>query len=168
MPGRVIGVVGVASLAPYDAEGLDWFEGMANSGVASLRAAAAGRKAKERPEAENGDDYGPEFTETDMAALDTDWSWLLDVVRPALAQGPAAAIDDDLAYVNPWGFDQAQVRSPALLLHGGQDSVAPPAHGRWLADRCPTAELRLFSHDGHISMLRRTPDALTWLIETVG
>jgi pimeloyl-ACP methyl ester carboxylesterase len=41
-PDRVLGVVSVASLAPYDAEGLDWFAGMADSGVASLQAAAAG------------------------------------------------------------------------------------------------------------------------------
>ena len=49
---RVIGVVSTAGLAPFDAEGLDWFAGMAASGVASLRAAAAGarrRSGSKRP-----------------------------------------------------------------------------------------------------------------------
>ena len=58
----------MASLAPYGAEGLDWFAGMTDSGAASLRAAAAGREAKERHETEHGEDYDPEFTPADMAA----------------------------------------------------------------------------------------------------
>jgi pimeloyl-ACP methyl ester carboxylesterase len=56
LPDRVLGVVSVAGLAPFDAEGLGWFAGMAASGVASLRAAAEGREAKERYEA-SGAEY---------------------------------------------------------------------------------------------------------------
>jgi hypothetical protein len=37
----------VAGLAPYDAEGLDFYAGMADAGVASLRAAVEGREARE-------------------------------------------------------------------------------------------------------------------------
>jgi len=44
---RVLGVVSVAGLAPFGAEGLEWFAGMTASGVASLSAAAEGRQAKE-------------------------------------------------------------------------------------------------------------------------
>jgi len=166
-PDRVLGVVSVASLAPYDAQGLDWFAGMAASGVVGMRAAAAGRAAKERHEAEHGDDYDPEFTPADMAALSGDWSWVLDVVRPALAAGPAPAVDDDLAYISPWGFDPSQVRPPVLFLHGGRDRVVPAAHSQWLAERCPVAEHRLFPEDGHVSVLTRTEGALDWLVERV-
>ena len=45
---RVVGVVSIAGLAPFGAEGLDWFAGMARSGVAALRAATQGRDARER------------------------------------------------------------------------------------------------------------------------
>jgi pimeloyl-ACP methyl ester carboxylesterase len=45
LPRRVVGVVCVAAMAPSDAQGLDWFAGMAASGEARLRAAAAGRTA---------------------------------------------------------------------------------------------------------------------------
>jgi hypothetical protein len=44
----VVASVGSAGLAPFGAEGLEWFAGMTASAVASLRAAAAGRAAKER------------------------------------------------------------------------------------------------------------------------
>ena len=162
LPDRVVGAVSGAGLAPYGAEGLDWFAGMAASGVASLRAAAAGRDAKERHEA-SGAEYDPEFTPADLAALSGAWSWLGDIVGPAVAAGPGPLIDDDLAYVAPWGFDPADVTAPVLLLHGGRDRIVPSSHSEWLARRCPTAELRLFPDDGHISVLNHAADALDWL-----
>jgi pimeloyl-ACP methyl ester carboxylesterase len=162
LPDRVLGVISVAGLAPFDADGLDWFAGMAASGVESLRAAAAGRAEKQRYEA-SGAEYDPEFTPADEAALAGGWSWLLDVVRPALAQGPDGLIDDDLAYVAPWGAEVEQITAPTLLLHGGRDRVVPSAHGEWLADRCPSAELRLSPDEGHISILGSSESALEWL-----
>lgn len=162
---RVLGVVSLASLAPYDARGLDWFGGMAASGAATLRAAAAGRDVKEKHEREQGDEYDPEFTTADMAALSGAWSWMMEVVRPAVAHGPAPAIDDDLAYVGDWGFSPKQVAAPALFVHGALDRVAPPAHGTWLADRCPTSTLWLLPDDGHISILTQAEAALEWLVK---
>lgn len=135
---------------------------MIASGEASLRAAARGRSAKEQHEA-SGADYDPEFTETDLAALNGPWSWFGKVVEPALANGPGPLIDDDLAYVTPWGFDPASITAPTLLLHGGRDGIAPAAHARWLASRIPGAELRLTPDDGHISVLNHAAAALDWL-----
>ncbi|MEV6424306.1 alpha/beta fold hydrolase [Streptomyces sp. NPDC051662] len=162
LPDRVLGVIGVAGLAPFGAEGLDWFGGMTDSGVASLRAAAEGRAAKERHEA-SGAAYDPEFTPADQAALAGAWSWLGEVVGPAVAAGPAGLIADDLAYVAPWGFDPARVGAPVLLLHGGRDRIVPSTHGQWLASHCPSAELRLSPDDGHISVLNSAEAALEWL-----
>lgn len=82
---------------------------------------------------------------------------------PALANGPGALIDDDLAYVSPWGFDPRQITAPLLLLHGAQDRVVPSPHDQWLAKRCPTAELWLRPDDGHISVLDSAESALDWL-----
>lgn len=167
LPDRVLGVVSVAGLAPFGAEGLDWFAGMAPSGVASLRAAAKGRASKEAYEA-SGTEDDPGFTEADHAALAGEWSWLMDVVRPALAAGPGGLIDDDLAYVAPWGFDPAQVIAPALFLHGGRDRVVPSSHTEWLVRRCPSAEPRLLPDDGHISILNAAEPALEWLAKHAG
>lgn len=164
LPERVLGAVVIAGLAPYGAEGLDWFAGMADSGVASLRAAAEGRAAKERYEA-SGSEGDPGFTPEDLAALAGGWSWLLDVVRPAIAAGPGGLIDDDLAHVTPWGFDPAQVTAPVLILHGGRDRVVPSSHGEWLARCCLSTELRLYPDDGHISVLNASAAALDWLRE---
>ena len=166
LPERVLGVVSVSGLAPFGAEGLDWFAGMAPSGAASLRAATEGRAAKERYEASNTE-FDPEmFTPADHAALSGPWgSWLDDVVGPAVEAGPGGLIDDDLAYVAPWGADPARITAPTLLLHGGRDRVVPSSHGEWLARRCPSAELWSYPDDGHISVLNHGAAALVWLKE---
>jgi pimeloyl-ACP methyl ester carboxylesterase len=163
LPERVLGVVVVAGMAPFGAEGLDWFEGFGSAGVAQLRAAAAGRAALEEHLAESDDE--PEFTPEDEAALAGEWSWLIDVVDAALAGGMGGFIDDDLAGVGAWGFDPADIVAPALFVHGGRDRVVPAAHGEWLARRCPSAELWLRPEDGHISVLNHAAAAMGWLRE---
>ncbi len=163
LPERVLGAVSVAGTAPFSAEGLDWSEGFGPGGAASLRAAAAGRTALEKHLAESDDE--PEFTPEDEAALAGEWSWFIDVVRPALAGGMGGFVDDVLAGVGAWGFDPADVVAPALFLHGGRDRVVPSSHGEWLARRCPSAELWLRPDDGHITILDRGAAAMGWLRE---
>ncbi|MDQ7807899.1 alpha/beta hydrolase [Amycolatopsis sp. A133] len=164
LPERVLAVASLAAVAPYDAGGLDWFGGMAAASAASLRAAAEGRAAKEKHEAAAR--FDPDvFTAADMAALTGSWSWLDDVVRAALAGGPGGLIDDDLAYVAPWGCDPASIGAPVLLVHGEQDRMVPATHSAWLAARCPAADHRPTPGDGHLSVLRHAGDALTWLAD---
>jgi pimeloyl-ACP methyl ester carboxylesterase len=168
LPERVVAVVSISGLAPPDAEGLDWFAGMAPSGRAALGSAAEGRAAREKYE-ESAPEFDPEdFTGADHAALAGPWSWLLDVVRPAIEGGPAGQVDDDVAYASPWRFDIAQITAPVLLLHGGQDRIVPSSHGEWLVRQCPSAELLLYPDDGHISILNSSPQAMDWLGERVG
>ena len=162
LPKRILAAVSVSGLAPFGADGLEWFAGMADSGVAALRAAAAGRAAKERYEAAATDD-DPGFIAADHAALAAEWSWFGKVVGPALKTGPDGLIDDDIAYVTPWGFDPAEVVAPALFLHGARDRMVPSSHSQWLAGQIASAELRLVPDDGHISVLNSAAAALEWL-----
>ena len=162
LPERVLGVVSVAGLAPFGAEGLDWFEGFGLGGAAELRAAVAGRAALVKHLAES--DVEPDFTPEDEADLAGEWSWFMDVFdAPALAGGTGGFVEDDLAGVGAWGFDPAAVVAPVLFLHGDRDRVVPAAHGEWLARHCPSAELRLYPKDGHISVLNHAAAAMAWL-----
>jgi pimeloyl-ACP methyl ester carboxylesterase len=162
LPGRMPAAVVMSGMAPQGAGDLDWFAGMAEGSAASLRAALAGRAAKERFE-EREEDRDIGFAPADWAALEGDWSWVMDVVQPAVAAGPAARIDDDLAYVSPWGFDIAQVKVPVLVVHGALDRMVPSSHARWLAGHLERAELWIRDDEGHVSLLRAAEDALTWL-----
>ena len=94
-----------------------------------------------------------------------EWSWFIEVVRPALANGPAPMIDDDLALAAPWGFDPSSITVPTLFLHGGGDRIIPASHGEWLAEQVPGAELMLLPEDGHVSVMRSAAAALAWLAE---
>jgi pimeloyl-ACP methyl ester carboxylesterase len=164
LPARVLGVVSVSGLAPFDAEGLDWFAGMTPSGEAELRAAARGRATLE--DYLESAQFDPEmFTRADHAALTGAWSWLGAIAGQAMEGGIGGMVDDDLSYVAPWGFKPEQIRPPVLILHGGQDRVVPSSHGQWLAGRIPFAELWLSPDDGHVSVLNSAPKALSWLWE---
>jgi pimeloyl-ACP methyl ester carboxylesterase len=161
LPDRVIAVACLATLAPFGAEGLDWYAGMAGGG-ASLRAAEQGRAA--RVLFEESSEFDPtSFIDRDYAALDGTWSSLGDDVGVASAAGADGLIDDDLAYVGPWGFEVSAITQPVLLAHGDLDRVVPPAHSEWLLRQCPDAELWLRPHDGHVSILDVAPVAMDWL-----
>jgi pimeloyl-ACP methyl ester carboxylesterase len=164
LPGRVLATVCMSAPAPFGAEGLEWFVGMAPSGAAECRAAAAGREALQAYFASA--EFDPQvFTPADHAAAIGPWSWLGTVAAKALATDQGGMVDDDLAYVTHWGCDPRQVDAPVLFVHGAQDRVVPSSHARWLAQRCRTAELWLHPDDGHVSILNSSVIALDWLRE---
>jgi pimeloyl-ACP methyl ester carboxylesterase len=159
---RVMATVAMSGLAPFDAEGLDWYAGMADAGVRSHRAAEQGRAAREAFE-EAGAELEIGFTPGDEEALGGRWAWFLDVVRPAIAAGPAAAIEDDLGAVAPWDFDPADIATPVLVVHGEADRMVPVAHGRWLAATIPGSELWVRPAAGHVTVMDAAQHALAWL-----
>jgi pimeloyl-ACP methyl ester carboxylesterase len=164
LPDRVKAVVCVASTAPYEAPGLDWYRGMVESNATELRAAAQGRPSLHAHLAGEPELDPDMFAAADLDALDGAYGpWLRSTTAAALAGAPDGHLDDDLALVNSWGFAVADVRQPVLILQGEQDRLVPTAHARWLADHCPAADLRLYPDDGHISIISRLAEALDWL-----
>lgn len=157
---RVTGVVCVAGLAPYT-EDFDWFAGVVSDG--GLRAAIAGRDARAEY-AESAEFDEDSFTQADWAALSGTWASLGDDAVRAGGEGPDGLIDDDVAYVNPWGFEVTQIDAPVLFVQGGEDRVVPPAHADWLLRHCPRSELWLRPRAGHISILDACPVAMDWLL----
>lgn len=163
---RVIAAVAISSPAPWPAVGLDYFAGMSEGSTRELRAAGQGRAQLEQILAAN--DFDPEsFISADYAALNSSWSWFNSNVRAATVNGPDGMIEDNLGTMAPWGFDLAQIAVPTLIMHGTGDRMVPSSHAEWLAARCPAAELRLLSGEGHISVLDSASDALVWLRDRV-
>lgn len=162
---RVSAAVCVAGLAPRDADGLDWYAGMAPADVVSLTVAESGRAARVAHEQTAPVVAEEEPVPADRRALAGPWEWLRTVTGPDAGAGLDGLVDDEVAFVTPWGFDPAAVAAPLLLVHGAADPVVPSAHSRWLAARCPTAELWTRPGEGHVSVLESGGAALEWLLE---
>ena len=79
---------------------------------------------------------------------------LVDTFQEALIHSSDGWIDDDLAFMKPWGFGLDEVRVPVLQYQGTEDKMVPYAQGIWLAEHLPQEKLRnhLMQGEGHISI----------------
>lgn len=163
LTGRVTAVVTVASPAPIDAAGLDWFAGMGPAATARMNSGVRGREAVETHLRSVG--FASDVpTRSDYVALIGEWGCLSELSQKAMATGFRGAVDDVLTMVAPWGFALADVTAPVLVVHGTADRIVPPPHAEWLAQQLATAELRLRPGDGHVAVTGACIDALDWLI----
>jgi pimeloyl-ACP methyl ester carboxylesterase len=176
---RIVGVGCLAGVAPYPAEGLDWLEGMGQGNLDEFAAALGGRDALEPFLTEQADEIlaaGPDeladalrslLSPVDVAALTGEFAeYLVDATHRGIGEGLEGWIEDDFAFVAPWGFELADIRVAVQLCQGGQDRMVPMAHGRWLADRIPAVEPLLSEEDGHLTIqLGRIGDVHAWLLE---
>jgi pimeloyl-ACP methyl ester carboxylesterase len=176
--GRLKAVASLASVAPYDADGLDWLEGMGEDnhiefgkvldGEDVLRAycvQATEEILKARPEElvlVLDSLLGPE----DKSVLTGRFAeYMLDCDHHGLEQGVDGWVDDDYAFLEPWGFAVEDIAKPVLLLHGEDDRFVPVSHGRWLAARIPGVEARIDAADGHLTLFeRRMREVNAWLL----
>ncbi|MEV8517338.1 alpha/beta hydrolase [Dactylosporangium sp. NPDC051484] len=160
LPDRVSAAATFAGLAPYAEEGF-WFEGMTDDGA--LRAAIEGRDARLRY-AQSAQFDPAVFTDADWAALNGPWAALGEDAGRASETGVVGQVDDDLAYVSPWGFDPADIAVPVLVVHGDKDRMVPVRHSERLMTVLPDATRWPRPGDGHVSVMTAYGDALDWLI----
>jgi pimeloyl-ACP methyl ester carboxylesterase len=160
-PDRIVGVAVVASPAPFE-DAPRWWDGMAADG--GLRAATRGRDA--RLAFAEHDEFDPSsFVDTDYAALEGEWAALGHDAGVASAPfGPVGLVDDDVAFVTPWGVALADIHAPVVLVQGRRDRVIPPAHAELIAAAVPRAELRVLDDAGHVAALAGFPAALDTLL----
>ncbi len=169
LPERVTWASCVVGGAPYDAEDLDWFAGMDAVNVEEFGWAIAGEDTlageleREAREWLAKVDDGPiavlgdiDLSESDRAVLEDPGfrETFSTTIREMFAEGAGGWVDDDLAFVKPWGFDVRELRVPVEVRYGTSDVLVPAAHGEWLAEHIPGAEVVIDEHRGHLS----TPD----------
>jgi pimeloyl-ACP methyl ester carboxylesterase len=179
LPDRVAAAATLASVAPYDAERLDFLAGMGEDNVVEFGAALEG-PAKLGPLLE---EIAPRLIDADPGAVAESLRSLLsppDVT--VLSDGLAAELievttegirgtregwlDDDLAFTRPWGFQLDSIEVPLQLWQGRQDLMVPAAHGEWLAGHIPGVQAVLSDEDGHLSIEhRRIGEVHAWLLE---
>lgn len=166
LKGRCLAAAALAALAPADAPGLDFLGGMGAENVQEFATAMKGEAALSDWMEREGAGYrtitaeslfaafGSLLPPIDQKALEGELvAALAETIRLALKDGFRGWLDDDLAFVRPWGFDVSDIRVPTAVWQGDLDKMVPLAHGRWLAERIPDSIAHFGSGDGHISLV---------------
>ncbi|MFB4300785.1 alpha/beta hydrolase [Actinomadura sp. NTSP31] len=181
LPGRASRVAALVGLAPAQAEGLDWFEGMAASNTREYLAvrrqgplvSARLRSVADRIRADPAQyvaDLSAELTQSDRRVVSD--AGMRRMLRETFAEAFRTSadgwIDDLLAFCAPWGFELGDIVVPTMLWHGANDTFSPAGHSRWLADRIPTSTVVVQPGSAHFGAFDVLPDVLTWLVEPDG
>jgi pimeloyl-ACP methyl ester carboxylesterase len=176
LPDRVRRAAVLVGLAPRDAIGLDWYEGMGEDNVRKHASAADDvislvAEISERAELVSADPQAlidilrAEMSDPDLRFTQSSlYRGLLgDSYQEALREGPFGWIDDVLAFRHDWGFAVEHIRGPVLLWHGAEDTFSPVNHSRWLADRIPQALVHVQPNAAHFAAVEVLPLILPWL-----
>jgi pimeloyl-ACP methyl ester carboxylesterase len=178
LPDRVIATATLAGVAPWPAEGLDWFAGMGPENLEEFGASMKGSDALEAyliPEAASMHAVQPAdlaaalgglVSDVDKAALTGEYAaYMAASFARAVSTGIAGWRDDDIAFVTPWGFDLPSIQTPVAVWQGGEDRMVPMQHGAWIAAHIPGAETHLLPNEGHLSLaLNKIGDVLDGLL----
>jgi len=168
LPDRVVRGVCSVGVAPLGSQGLpedEWLAGMDPENVKEFRWAQAGEDVL-APELEQLQKQGEERVAVDPSSILDDFE-LSEADREQLARpetmqiarestfeqavnGVGGWADDDLAFLQPWGFDVATISVPVLIRYGLTDVLVPAAHGKWLAANVPGCIVDIDDTGGHL------------------
>jgi len=157
--------ISIAGVGAFGAPDLDFLAGMGEENHVEFGAAIEGKSTIETWMKENATGLtqvsGPEIIEAFGGLIgDADKKSLTAEVaeetaaafRHSMAVSYYGWMDDDLAFVQPWGFDIAAINKPVELWQGDDDFMVPHAHGKWLNSKIPTSKLVFVPGEGHISL----------------
>jgi pimeloyl-ACP methyl ester carboxylesterase len=180
LPDRVSAVVAIASLAPYQAPGLDWVGSFSDEARREVELFFADPVAHRELHSENARAIGGslgraeawlehwgEQALTDEAHSRALAEHLALGVREALFSGDEGWYEDDAAFLTPWGFELGEIKVPVQLWHGVDDSNVPVAHGEFLAREIPNIEAHFLEGKDHSNTDAAAEQiAWEWLRET--
>lgn len=166
MPDRVRSTALIGSVAPYDADGLDFLEGMGEENVEEFSAALEGPDAligfkeqawpsfRQIEAAEIASALGDLVDDVDRSSITDGFAeWLAAIMQDGLRESYWGWFDDDMLFAREWGFDLNTIPGPVHIWHGAHDRMVPFAHAEWLADHVSGACPHLFDDHGHLTLL---------------
>ncbi len=162
---RCKGAITLAGVAEWGNTDLDFLADMGPENEEEFGEALKGEKAIQEWMHKNVTAYktitGPEIIEAlggligvaDKAALTGDVAdETAEGIKYAVVNTFDGWVDDDLAFVQKFGFDLGAIAKPVLVWQGDDDLMVPKAHSEWLVKHIPTATLNFVPGHGHISL----------------
>jgi pimeloyl-ACP methyl ester carboxylesterase len=179
---RVLRVACLVGIAPYGAEGLersDYLSGMDALNLEVHEWVEAGEDTLTREftrlqaewVAKAALDPRDVFADMDLAESDLEYlrrpevvANIRRVVNEQAAHGVGGWVDDDLAFIAPWGFDVHDIAVPTLVSYGEADVLSSPIHGEWLAANVPGCVVHV-TRGGHMPSdpLAEVAEEMAWL-----
>jgi pimeloyl-ACP methyl ester carboxylesterase len=171
LPERCVAGMCIAGVGMFGQSDLDFLAGMGQDNIEEFSAAIGGEDVLRAYLEPMGEVFKNITGETiidslrsllppvDQAALTgKHGEELAEVWRWAVATGIDGWLDDDIAFVKPWGFELAEISRPVTIWQGSEDLMVPFAHGQWLAKLIPNADVQLIQGEGHLSIGARALD----------
>jgi pimeloyl-ACP methyl ester carboxylesterase len=165
LPERIVAAATIGGVAPYPADGIDWFEGMGPENIEEFGASLEGPEAliafKERAwpiwskvtGEEVAEAFGGLIDDVDRGSLTGEFADdVAAEVREGLRNGYWGWFDDDMAFNHAWGFELEPMQVPVHIWQGGHDRMVPFAHGEWLAAHVGSACPHLYAEHGHLTL----------------
>jgi pimeloyl-ACP methyl ester carboxylesterase len=176
LPRRVTRAAALVSLAPRDAQDLDWPKGMDPENVAAFGLAASSPEALSASLSQKAecirqnpksfiDTLMEEMPEADSRIMANEGvrSMFEQNFREAFRHSAEGWADDVRAFCSPWGFDVSDIIVPVYLWHGRRDKFSPPSHTEWLASQIPGAMVAFAPDRSHFGAIEMVPSVLSWL-----
>jgi pimeloyl-ACP methyl ester carboxylesterase len=165
---RNVGAITLAGVGEFGASDLDFLEGMGPENHDEFGAALKGEaeidswmnanagSMKNVTGAEIKEAFGGLIGDADKAVIEGDFAdQMAATMRSGLAVSFDGWIDDDLAFVRPWGFNLREISKPVFIWQGDDDFMVPHAHSKWLGEHIPGSQLKFVPGHGHISLVEK-------------
>jgi pimeloyl-ACP methyl ester carboxylesterase len=178
--GRVVRARCAVGVAPYGLADLDFFEGMDPLNVKEFSWALEGEEVLAVELARELQEMGDRVAQDPSKLLGDDWA-LDEADRAVMARSEMAAVtrestqelvrgghwgwvDDDRAFMMPWGFELAEIAVPVEVRYGARDALVPAAHGAWLGRNVPGAQVVVEHSAGHMADPDEVVERMRWLV----
>ncbi len=164
---RITGVATIAGVGPWGDPLFDWLDGMGEGNIEEFGMATgpedafrAFLEAEAAPLATvQAEDVvaamAPHLSEVDANKLSEGEfaSAMAAELRRAFLVGVDGWLEDDYAFMKPWGFEFSEVKVPVSLWQGRQDLMVPYTHGEYMAARLPNVKAHLLENEGHLTLI---------------
>jgi pimeloyl-ACP methyl ester carboxylesterase len=160
------GAITLAGVGAYGVDDLDFLAGMGPENEEEFGEAIKGEDAisawmdanagafKSVTGDQIRESFGGLISDADKAVIEGSYAEELAAsMRKGLAVSFDGWIDDDIAFVQPWGFELNAIKVPVQIWQGDQDLMVPHAHSYWLEKHIPESSLNFVPGHGHVSLV---------------